>query len=181
MLPSNPSRVAAGFIGGSYHREYAVYKQWLDELTNIKSSHGLDERDIPLNVARANYVNLSLSKDGTSLLNDTVFALEELKSKGYRMSPQGNGVQGINLAHAELAIQTYANYHALSIANMRKYKKDDGTYTFPEMYEVFLKDPNYIHPAGVYGTIVLPSYVKILRHLEKNEVIKFFANNEMLF
>ena len=127
VLPSSPSRVAAGFIGGSYHREYAVYKQWLSELTELRSSQGLDQSVVPLHTAKSNFVHLSLNDEGTSLLNDTVFAIEELKSRGYKMSPQAKRVEGIDLTHAELAIETYANYHALSIANMRKYKKD-GAY-----------------------------------------------------
>lgn len=154
-----------------------MYKQWLNELTDLRSSFGLNHSDIPLNAAKANYVNLSLNSDETSLLNDTVFALEELKSKGYRMSPQAKQIEGIDLTHAELAIETYANYHALSIANMRKYKKDSA-YSLTGMYDVFLKDPNFIHPSGVYRSIVLPSYVKILRHLEMKEVCVVYLDSE---
>lgn len=133
-----------------------------------------------MNVANAYYVNLALSSDGNSLEKETVCVLEDLKSKGYRMSTSARTAAGIDLTHAEVAIRTYANYHALSIANFRRYKNDIGFPNAPSCYEVFRKDPNYIHPASVYRNIVLPSYSKILRYFHKNEVSWEFNLLEVL-
>ncbi|EFX85019.1 hypothetical protein DAPPUDRAFT_222817 [Daphnia pulex] len=170
VLPSNPSRLAAGFIGGSYHREYVVYQQWIPELKEIRSSKNLTNSELPLNVAESYFVNFVLSEDGSRLKNETVFVMEELKSKGYRMASTARSAIGIDLNHAQCALRTYANYHALSIANMRRLVKSDGTSNFPLPYEIFRKDPNYISPATVYRTIVLPNYIKVLRHFRQEEV-----------
>lgn len=170
VLPSNPSRLAAGFIGGSYHREYVVYQQWIPELKEIRSSKNLTNSEIPLNVAESYFVNFVLSEDGSRLKNETVFVMEELKSKGYRMASTARSANGIDLNHAQCALRTYANYHALSIANMRRLVKSDGPSNFPLPYEIFRKDPNYIKPATVYRTIVLPNYIKVLRHFRQEEV-----------
>lgn len=136
--------------------------------------------DVPLSVADAYFVNLVFSEDRSTLEKETVYVLEDLKSKGYRMSASARTATGIDFKHAETALKTYANYHALSIANLRKYKSNDdcngGSYDFPPSYEIFLKDPNYINPASVYQTIVLPSYSKILRHFHQNEVSSVFEH-----
>lgn len=170
VLHSNPSRRAEAFIGGSYHRESAVYQEWLPELKSIRQSKGLNDSDIPLHVVEPYYVNLALTDDGKSFQDSTVYVLQELKSKGYRMNPLATTSGGIDLDHARLAVQAYANYHALSIARLRQLKKADGSYGLSPNGVVFTKDPNYISPAIVYRSIVLPSYSKILRHFQQNEV-----------
>lgn len=137
----------------------------------MRSSKNLTNSDIPLNVADSYFVNLVLSEDGGRLENETVCVLEELKSKGYRMASSARSTNGIDLNHARCALRTYANYHALSIANMRRLLKSDGSYNLPLSYEIFRKDPNYINPATVYRTIVLPNYVKVLRHLHQEKVL----------
>lgn len=96
--------------------------------------------------------------------------LEELKSKGYRMATTARSADGVDLNHAKVALITYANYHALSVANQRRLVKSDGPGDFPSAYEIFRKDPNYISPAIVYRTIVLPQYIKVLRHFQREEV-----------
>ncbi|KAI9562119.1 hypothetical protein GHT06_013084 [Daphnia sinensis] len=170
VLPSNPSRLAAGFIGGSYQRESIVYQQWLPELKEIRHSKNLTNFEVPLNVAEAYFVNLALSNDGNRLENETVCVLEDLKRKGYRMTSSARSVEGIDFNHAKVALVTYANYHALSVANQRRFIKSDGSRDFPSSYEIFRKDPNYINPAIVYRTIVLPQYIKVLRHFQQGEV-----------
>lgn len=147
-----------------------MYQQWLPELREIRNLKNVTNSEIPLNVAEAYFVNFALSKDGTRLENETVCVLENLKSKGYRMASSARTSTGIDLNHAKVALRTYANYHALSISNLRKYKKNDRSYNLPSLYEIFCKDPNYINPAVVYRTIVLPNYITILRHFNRHEV-----------
>lgn len=96
--------------------------------------------------------------------------LEDLKRKGYRMTSSARSAEGIDFNHAKVALVTYANYHALSVANQRRFVKSDGSRDFPSSYEIFRKDPNYINPAIVYRTIVLPQYIKVLRHFQQGEV-----------
>ena len=171
VLPSNPSRRAAGLIGGSYQRESAVYQQWLPDLRDMRSKKHVTNFELPLNVAEAYYVNFVLSEDGARLENETICVLENLKSKGYRMSSSAKTPTGIDLNHAKVALKTYANYHALSIANLRRFdRKSDGSYDLPPLYDIFRKDINYISPATVYRTIVLPSYSKVLRYFNRDEV-----------
>lgn len=170
VLPSNSSRLAAGFIGGSYQRESIVYQQWLPELKEIRYSKNLTNFEVPLNVAEAYFVNFALSNDGNRLENETVCVLEDLKRKGYRMTSSARSAEGIDFNHAKVALVTYANYHALSVANQRRFVKSDGSRDFPSSYEIFRKDPNYINPAIVYRTIVLPQYIKVLRHFQQGEV-----------
>lgn len=86
------------------------------------------------------------------------------------MSTLAKTTSGIDLMHAKTALRTYAGYHALSIANLRRLRVDDGSYKLPSSYEIFLKDPNYISPATVYRSIVLPEYIKLLRHFQYQEV-----------
>lgn len=169
-MPSNQSRVAAAFVGGYYHREYACYKEWIPGLRKIKESKKLSDTDIPLFVADPYYINLALSPDGDGFENSTVYVLENCKNKGYKLNTKAITPEGIDMEHARLVMKAYANFHALSIAHLRKHKIAEGSYDLPTMCEVFAKDPNYISPAMVYKTIVLPSYSKILRHFKENEV-----------
>ena len=142
----------------------------------MRKAKGLKEADIPLHVAEPYYVNMTLTEDGKSFDSSTVYVLQELKSKGYRMNPLAATPAGIDSDHARLAVLTLANYHALSIARLRQLKKADGTYDFSSNCDVFTKDPNYISPAIVYRDIVLPSYSKILRHFKENEVLIIIEN-----
>lgn len=144
VLPSHQSRVAASFIGRYYHRESAIYNEWIPELLKLRKSLNLSNSDIPLNVANAYYINLLLSKDGENFdSNETVYVLEDLKTRGFRMCSMASTPDGIDYSHAKLAMESYANYHALSIAYFRQLKKPDGQYNFSQSCEVFLKDPNY--------------------------------------
>ena len=172
-MPSAQSRVAAAFVGGYYHREYACYKEWIPELKRIKASKGLTDLDVPLLVADAYYVNLALTPEGDGFDNNTVYVLENCKNKGYTLNTKAVTPAGIDLKHARAIMKTFANYHALSIAHLRKLKATEGIYDqLSPACQVFTKDPNYISPAMVYRTIVLPSYSKILRHFKENEVCK---------
>ncbi len=127
--------------------------------------------DVPLLVADAYYVNLALTPEGDGFDNNTVYVLENCKNKGYTLNTKAVTPAGIDLKHARAIMKTFANYHALSIAHLRKLKATEGTYDqLSPACQVFNKDPNYISPAMVYRTIVLPSYSKILRHFKENEV-----------
>lgn len=136
----------------------------------MKESKKLPDSDIPLFVADPYYINLALSPDGDGFENSTVYVLENCKNKGYKLNTKATTPEGIDMEHARLVMKAYANFHALSIAHLRKHKIAEGRYDLPTMCEVFAKDPNYISPAMVYKTIVLPSYSKILRHFKENEV-----------
>lgn len=165
--------MAAAFHSGYYHSEAAAYQEWLPGLRQLKQSKGLKDSDVPLNVAKPYYVNLSLTEDGTSFKETTSFVLEELKSKGYRMNSLVTTTSGIDYDHAKLVIHTYANYHALSIAHLRQMKASDGSYNLSPACQVFRKNPNtFIDIADVYRTVVLPRFGKILRHFKHHEVIR---------
>ena len=104
VLPSDQSRVAASFIARYYHREAAIYVEWLPELKKLRASLGFSHSDIPLNAPDAYYVNLILSKDGDNFDNDTVYVLEDLKSKGFRMCSMASKADGIDYDHAKLTL-----------------------------------------------------------------------------
>ena len=162
--------MAAAFTSTAYHRESAVYQEWLPELRKLREAKGLNEAEIPLRAAEPYYVNFALTDDGQSYDKSTVFVLQELKSEGYRMNPLAITAAGIDLEHATLAIRTYANYHALSIARLRQLKKADGTYDLSPNCSVFTKKPYFIDPAEICRAFILPSYSKVLRHLKHNQV-----------
>lgn len=157
-------------MGKYYHREFGIYQEWFPELRKMRDSKGLTQNDIPLLVAEPYYFNLVLTKHGSSLEKDTVFVFEDLKSKGYQMNSLATTPCGIDYDHAQLIVQAYANYHALSISCMRSLKRADGTYQFPSTCAVFREDPNYVDPVPVFQSILLPSYSKILRHFNEHEV-----------
>ena len=174
VLPSHPSRTAASFIASYYEREASIYLEWFPEIRAICLNKGLSNTDIPLSVADSYYLNLVVSKQENSYGNDTVYVLENLNLKGFQMISAPSKTEGIDFNHAKLAVQTYANYHALSIANYRQHKRTDGTLDFPESYQVFNKSIYYIHPVDVYRTLVIPNYCNVLRHFHHSEVCSFF-------
>ena len=151
-----------------------MYQEWLPQMSTIRLNKGLNNTDIPLNVANAYYLNLVISKEGNSYENDTVYVLENFKSRGFQMIFAASTVEGLDLNHARLAARTYANYHALSIANYRQHKKTDGTLELSEPCQVFLKSIYYIHPVGVYRSLVIPHYSNVLRHFHHPEVCSSF-------
>jgi len=173
VLPSEASRAAACFTASYYEREAVMYQEWLPQMSTIRLNKGLNNTDIPLNVANAYYLNLVISKEGNSYENDTVYVLENFKSRGFQMIFAASTVEGLDLNHARLAARTYANYHALSIANYRQHKKTDGTLELSEPCQVFLKSIYYIHPVGVYRSLVIPHYSNVLRHFHHPEAAEW--------
>ena len=171
ILPSDPDRVAAAFQSGYYHSEFAAYREWLPELKKLKQLRGIEVSDVPLKVAEPYFINLNITKDGQSFGEDTAFVLQDLRINNYRMNSLAATPAGIDYAHAKLAVETYANFHALSIARLRQLKKPDGTYELSQACQVFRKNPNtFIDIAAVYRTVVLPRYGKILRYFNQDEV-----------
>lgn len=136
----------------------------------MKEDKGLKDLDLPLNVSDAYYVNLTVNEDGKNYANSTTVVLQELKSRGYGMNSLASTPAGIDLDHAKAAMQTFANYHALSIARLRQLKKVDGTYNLTPASQCFRQDPHVFHPANVYRTVILPSISKVLKHFDQIEV-----------
>ena len=101
-----------------------------------------------------------LSKDGENFDNGTVYVLEDLKTKGFRMCSMASTPDGIDYPHAKLTMESYANYHALSIAYFRQLRKSDGQYNLSQSCEVFQKDPNYSTLQIIYllSSCVIPMF-----------------------
>jgi len=139
----------------------------------LKTIQDLKNTNIPLGVADAYYLNLVKSKGGNNYEKDSVYVLEDLKCRGFRMISASLTTSGIDIHHARLAVGTYANYHALSIAHYRQLKKADGTLDFPESYQIFRKDINYINPVDIYRTLVIPNYSKVLQHCKQEKAAEW--------
>ena len=147
-----------------------MFGEWLPHLESIRTSNGLDEHSIPINTAGCYYVNLVEKEGEEGYDNDTAVVIEELKSKGFSMVEPS---RCHDLHHTQLAMRTYANYHALSIAGLRKWKTADKSYSLPSSLDVFSKTPYYVHPPIVYGSMVLPNYSRVLRHFKQEEAAQW--------
>jgi len=170
VLPSNPANRSAVCLGKWFDREISVYRDWLPMLEEIRNANGLDSELIPISTALCYFANLSHSNEGDGYLDDTVVTIEELKSQGFSMLEPSLCHE---LEYTQLAMKTYANYHSLSIVGLRKWANPDGSFSLPKSLESFGKTPYYVHPPGIYGSMVLPNYSKVMRHLQYPEAAQW--------
>lgn len=144
-----------------------MYKDWLPALSHSRSNFQLLDKEIPLNVPKSYYVNLDLSEGIGRLGNGTTVVIEELKSQRFQMF---DGSAGLDYDHARIAMDALANYHALSVAYVRKSTNSDGIRTFPDSFDVFSQNNNFVHPPDVYREIVMPAVIAAMRHIHQEEV-----------
>jgi len=143
-----------------YNREIASYCHFHPLLREIRSEAGVDKKDIPLNVPEIYYTNLDETEGESD--NLTVLVMEELNAQGFRMVDK---TVGCTAEEARLTLSTLANYHALSIMLLKKYKNDDGSYSLPESMQYALTPVQFTVECGSMLSNALPTYIQMIKHL----------------
>jgi len=136
VLPSNSIMQTMALEAKVYNREIDMYNSMFDQLRQIRLEAGLSEEDLPLDIPNVYYVHLKDKSKGENDTLDTCVLLEDLSAEGFRMA---NKYEGCDDAHVRVALQSLANYHALSIAGLKKWKSRDGSVNVPPAIDFILE------------------------------------------
>jgi len=128
VLPSNSVMQTMALEAKVYNREIDMYNSMFDQLRQIRLEADLSEEDLPLDIPNVYYVHLKDKSKGENDTLDTCVLLEDLSAEGFRMA---NKYEGCDDAHVRVALQSLANYHALSIAGLKKWKTQDDGFDIP--------------------------------------------------
>ncbi len=117
-----------------HDREIEMYGSFFQVLEKLREESGLTAKDVPLDVPEGFYAHIDDTDD-----TKTVVVIEELKHQGYTMIDKHAGADA---HHVKLALTSLANYHALTIALLRKHLAPDGkTVLYPPGAE-FMAQPS---------------------------------------
>ena len=136
VLPSNSVMQTMALEAKVYNREIDMYNSMFDQLRQIRLEAGLSEEDLPLDIPNVYYVHLKDKSKGENDTLDTCVLLEDLSAEGFRMA---NKYEGCDDAHVRVALQSLANYHALSIVGLKKWKSRDGSVNVPPAIDFILE------------------------------------------
>ena len=81
---------------------------------------------------------------------------------------------GCTVEQVRLTLSTLANYHALSIMLLRKYKNPDGSYSLPEKLQYALKPVLFNESLPSMVSQKLPIVAEMIRHFNHEEVSDIF-------
>lgn len=142
-----------------------MYCSFFPLLVQLKKELGIAMEHLPLDVPESFYGRID-TKDPSG----TFVVVEELKSQGYVMIDKRTGS---DFNHAKLALTSLANYHALTMAFLRKYRGPDGQIKYPTGVE-FLNEasaPESIPTEITYGW--LKSHIELMKLLGRQDVRHF--------
>ena len=111
-----------------YDREIDMYRTLFDQLRQVRQEADLNEDELPIDVPTVYYVNLEEKKKNVADGLNTCVLLEDLKAAGFEMADK---YQGCDEAHVRVALRSLANYHALGIAAIKKWKGQDAELNLP--------------------------------------------------
>ena len=128
VLPSNTLMQSMALVAKVYDREIEMYRIMFDQLRQLRQEADLNEDELPIDVPTVYYVNLEEKKKNVADGLNTCVLLEDLIAAGFKMTDK---YQGCDDAHVRVALRSLANYHALGIAAVKKWKGQDGELNLP--------------------------------------------------
>ena len=126
VLPSNSVMLNMAKEGNLYDRETAMYSVAFNELNQVRQEAGLSKEDVPLQVPSVYYVHIEEAGDSNGL--ETCVLMQDLSTSGFRMTDKHAGCDD---DHVRLALYSLANFHALSMAALKKWTDGDGRVVLP--------------------------------------------------
>lgn len=121
MLPTNPDFYNMFQVDKTFVKESCIYTIVAPKLRSFQLDKNIPENQLLDVFCECYGARLSLDPMKTTLDNDAVLILENLKVKGYKV---GDRSEGFHLEHSEFVLRNLAHFHAVPIA-FRRERPDD--------------------------------------------------------